>query len=168
MAIALGSLALALTQVTSFATNPGNLAMYEYVPSGMPPNAPLVVLLHGCSQNASGMTPTGFEQLAEEKKFYLVLPQTNSDNNPISCFNWAGEYGDPANMVRGQGENQSIASMIDYEATTHGIDRTKVYIMGFSAGAAFVEVMLATWPEKFAAGSIMEGVPYRCATTVNG
>jgi poly(3-hydroxybutyrate) depolymerase len=42
-----------LTQVTGFGSNPGNLAMYSYVPSGLPSDAPLVVALHGCTQNAS-------------------------------------------------------------------------------------------------------------------
>jgi feruloyl esterase len=57
--------------------------------------------------------------------------------------------------------------MIDAMHTNHGTDPTKVFITGFSAGAAFVPVMLATWPEKFAAGAIMEGISYRCATSVN-
>src|SRR5690349_2289658 len=157
-----------LVQVPSFGSNPGALAMYEYVPEGMPEDAPLVVLLHGCSQQASGMNPSGFIELADEYKFYLVLPQQSSDNNPVSCFNWAGEYGDAANLERGKGENQSIVQMIDKMKAEHAIDDTRVYIAGFSAGGAFVSVMLATWPELFAGGAIMSGVPYRCATTVQG
>jgi MYXO-CTERM domain-containing protein len=50
----------------------------------------------------------------------------------------------------------------------HGSDPTKVYIVGFSAGGGMASVLLATWPEKFAGGAIMSGLPYRCATTVNG
>jgi poly(3-hydroxybutyrate) depolymerase len=33
-----------------------------------------------------------------------------------------------------------------------------------SAGAAFTAVMLATYPDRFEAGSIMAGLPYKCAT----
>ncbi|HEU5060784.1 MAG TPA: PHB depolymerase family esterase [Kofleriaceae bacterium] len=157
-----------MVQVSSFGSNPGALDMYKYVPDGMPDDAPLVVLLHGCSQQASGMTPTGFLELADEYHFYVVLPQQRSANNPVNCFNWAGEYGDPANLVRGQGENQSMKQMIDKMKADHSIDPARIYIAGFSSGGAFAAVMMATWPELFDAGAVMSGVPYRCATTVQG
>ena len=49
----LPSTGLALTQVSGFGSNPGNLLMYKYVPAGLPSGAPLVVALHGCTQQAS-------------------------------------------------------------------------------------------------------------------
>ncbi|HSD89074.1 MAG TPA: PHB depolymerase family esterase, partial [Kofleriaceae bacterium] len=156
-----------LTQVTSFGSNPGALSMYEYVPANLPVGRPLVVVLHGCTQTAASMETAGWNKLADQYQFAVLYPQQSSSNNPVSCFNWAGEYGDTANLVRGQGENQSIMSMVETMHSNHGTDPTKVYIAGFSAGAAFVSVMLATWPDKFAAGAIMEGIAYRCATSVN-
>jgi poly(hydroxyalkanoate) depolymerase family esterase len=158
----------ALTPVPSFGSNPGNLAMHEYVPAGLPLGRPLVLVLHGCSQTAASMEAAGWNKLADQFKFTVVYPEQNTANNPVRCFNWAGEYGDTANLVRGQGENASIISMIERTITAHGSDPTKVYIVGFSAGGAMAAVMLATWPEKFAGGAIMSGLPYRCATTVNG
>jgi poly(hydroxyalkanoate) depolymerase family esterase len=157
-----------LVKVASFGSNPGALDMYEYVPKDLPAGRPLVVVMHGCTQTANDMLAAGWNELADAYKFAVVYPQQRSANNPVTCFNWAGEYGDPANMVRGQGENQSVIQMVDTEIATHGADRAHVYIAGFSAGAAFVSVMLATWPDRFAAGSIMSGVPYRCATSVQG
>jgi poly(hydroxyalkanoate) depolymerase family esterase len=161
-------LAAALTPVTSFGTNPGALKMYKYVPAGVPLNAPLVVVMHGCNQTAEQYRGTGWEALADSEKFYLVYAEQSSANNPVSCFNWAGEYGDPANLERGKGENQSIKEMVDKMKADHSIDSTKVYVAGFSAGGAFAAVMLATWPELFAGGAVMSGVPYRCASTVQG
>ncbi len=157
-----------LTPVSNFGSNPGALNMYEYVPQGLPQGRPLVVVLHGCTQTASSMEAAGWNKLADQYQFAVLYPEQTSANNPVECFNWAGEYGDTANLVRGQGENQSIISMVDYMHTTHGTDNTKVFIMGFSAGAAFVPVMLATWPDRFAAAAIMEGIAYRCATSVSG
>ena len=158
----------ALTPVSSFGTNPGALTMYEYVPASLPAMRPLVLVLHGCSQTAASMEAAGWNKLADQFKFTVVYPEQATANNPVRCFNWAGEYGDTANLVRGQGENQSIIQMIDKAIATHGSDPTKVYIVGFSAGGAMAAVMLATWPEKFAAGAIMSGLPYRCATSVSG
>jgi len=156
-----------LTQVTSFGSNPGALAMYEYVPTGLPANAPLVVVLHGCTQTASSMESAGWNALADQYKFAVLYPQQQSANNPVECFNWAGEYGDTANLVRGQGENESIIQMIDTEIATHHVDTTRVYVAGFSAGAAMTAVLAATWPDRIAAAAVMSGVAYRCATSVN-
>jgi len=160
--------AATLAPITSFGDNPGALAMYEYIPDNLPSGRPLVVVLHGCTQTATAMQNAGWNKLADQYQFAVVYPQQTGDNNPVQCFNWAGEYGDTANLERGKGENQSIISMIDYAIATHGSDTKRVYIAGFSAGGAFVAVMLSTWPERFAAAAVMSGVPYRCATTVNG
>ena len=156
----------ALTEVGDFGPNPGALKMFTYVPGDMPADAPLLVLLHGCTQPLGDLEKGGWDALAEELKIYLVYAQQATANNQLSCFNWAGEYGDPANMVRGQGENESIKEMVDKMKADHSIAGDRVYVLGFSAGAAMTAVLLATWPDVFAAGAIMSGAPYRCADSV--
>jgi poly(hydroxyalkanoate) depolymerase family esterase len=155
-------------RVADFGDNPGNLEMWAYSPAGAPARAPLVVVLHGCTQQATSMAPGGFEALADELGFHILYPQQKSENNPIGCFNWAGEYGDPANLERGKGENQSIASMVEAMKASRSIDPERVFVIGFSAGGGFAAVMMATWPDVFAAGAIDAGVPYRCATDQQG
>ncbi len=158
----------ALTPVTNFGSNPGALAMYQHVPAGLPAGRPLVVVLHGCLQTAASMESAGWNALADLHQFAVIYPEQTLANNSARCFNWAGEYGDPANLVRGQGENASILSMIDHAIAAHGSAPSKVYLVGFSAGGAFAAVMLATHPERVAAAAIMSGLPYRCATSVSG
>ncbi len=85
-----------IQRVTGFGSNPGRLDMFEYVPAGAPEGAPLVVLLHSCSQLVTQLPPTGFLELADQLGFYGLLPQQRANNNPLGRFNWAGEYGDPA------------------------------------------------------------------------
>jgi poly(hydroxyalkanoate) depolymerase family esterase len=160
--------AAALTKVDSFGSNPGALVMYEYAPAGLPSGRPIVLVLHGCTQQAIAMENAGWNQLADTHKFTVIYPEQQTANNPVRCFNWAGEYGDPANLVRGQGENQSIIQMVDKAIELHGGDPARVFVVGFSSGAAFAAVMLATWPDRFAGGAIMSGIPYRCATSVSG
>ncbi len=157
----------ALQPVDSFGSNPGALKMYEYVPASLGAKRPLVVALHGCTQQASGYLPAGWNTLADQYAFAVIYPEQQTANNQSRCFNWGGEFGDPANLVRGQGENASIMAMIDHAIETHDLDPARVYVTGLSAGGAFTSVMMATWPERFAAGAIFAGIPYRCATTLN-
>lgn len=138
--------------------------MYEYVPAHLPAGRPLVVVLHGCSQTADGMVPAGWNAVADQYQFAVVYPQQRVTNQLTSCFNWY----DPPDMARVGGEPESVVQMIDYEVAHNGVDRDRVYVTGMSAGGAFTAVMLATYPDRFAAGSIMSGTPYGCATDAFG
>ncbi|MEO3775553.1 PHB depolymerase family esterase [Micromonospora sp. B11E3] len=162
VAVSAPAQAASLTQVTGFGSNPGNLAMYVYRPDGLPANSPAVVLLHGCSQNASTyFTNSGWRKYADQWQFALIVAQQPSANNSSSCFNWF-ETGDTA---RGQGEALSIKQMVDYGRTNYGLDAGRIFVSGLSAGGAMSAVMLATYPDVFAAGSVVAGLPYRCATS---
>lgn len=160
-----GGPASALTEVTGFGSNPGNLRMFKYVPAGLPTDAPLVVALHGCAQSASSYDDeTGWQMLADRWQFALLLPQQQSANNSSGCFNWF-EAGD---IARDQGEALSIRQMVDRMLADHAGDAGRVYVTGLSSGGAMTAVMLATYPEVFAGGAIVAGIPYRCATGMAG
>ncbi|WP_308257232.1 extracellular catalytic domain type 1 short-chain-length polyhydroxyalkanoate depolymerase [Saccharothrix luteola] len=153
--------AATLQEVTGFGTNPGNLQMFRYAPAGLPAGRPVVVALHGCTQNATGYgTATGWLQLADRWKFTVVAPQQKSQNNANSCFNWF-EAGDTR---RGSGEALSIKQMVDRAKQDNGA--TSAYVSGLSAGGAMTAVMLATYPDVFSGGGIVAGLPYHCATSV--
>jgi poly(hydroxyalkanoate) depolymerase family esterase len=151
-----------LTPVSSFGSNPGSLSMYSYRPDGLPAGAPLVVAMHGCTQNATTyFTNSGWRKYADLWGFALVLPEQKSANSSNSCFNWFNN-GDTA---RGQGEALSIKQMVDYATGHYGVNPSKVYVTGLSAGGAMTSVMLAAYPDVFAGGAIVAGLPYRCATS---
>jgi poly(3-hydroxybutyrate) depolymerase len=68
--------AAGLEEVTGFGTNPGNLRMFRYVPSGLAAGRPLVVALHGCTQSAAAFdAEPGWIEVAERMQFALHLPQ---------------------------------------------------------------------------------------------
>ena len=152
-----------LTEVDSFGSNPGNLTMCKYVPSNLEESRPLVVALHGCTQQASDYDDeTGWVKFADKYRFALLLPQQRQANNSNKCFNWF-ELGD---IERDQGEAMSIAQMIDKMEADVDIDPQEVYVTGLSAGGGMTAVMLATYPERFAGGAIIAGIPYKCATNL--
>ena len=164
----------ALVQVTDFGSNPGGLRMWKYVPAGMPGNAPLVLALHACGQQAADYVKAGWNGLADQYKFYVVYPEQTSANNALNCFNWAGNNtnpvtgdNDPANLTRGMGENESIKQMVDKMKADYSVDGKRVFISGLSGGGAQTALMLATWPDVFAGGATFAGIPYWCTINKN-
>jgi poly(hydroxyalkanoate) depolymerase family esterase len=143
--------------------NPGNLHFRFYVPESLQHHAPLVVVLHGCTQNAASYDHgSGWSQLAERQGFALLFPEQQRTNNPNLCFNWF----EPGDTSRGSGEAASIASAIAAMVERHKLDAGRIFITGLSAGGAMAAAMLATYPELFAGGAIIAGLPYGCASNV--
>jgi poly(hydroxyalkanoate) depolymerase family esterase len=152
-----------LAEVTSFGSNPGALRCWLYLPAVLAPKAPLVIVLHGCTQTAAGYDHgSGWTKLAQEKGFAVLLPEQQRANNANFCFNWF-EAGDTR---RGSGEAQSISEMIGHTVEVHGLEPRRVFVTGLSAGGAMANVMLATYPDLFAAGAIIGGLPYGTASNV--
>jgi len=151
-----------LTEIHNFGPNPGALRAFEYVPAR--PDPALVVVLHGCAQTAADYDlGAGWSTLADRYGFVLLLPQQQAANNPKMGFNWFL----PGDIARGEGEALSIRQMVETMIVAHGIDRRRVFVTGLSAGGAMTSVMLAAYPDVFAAGAIIAGLPYRTATNVN-
>src|SRR5258708_122024 len=147
----------------AFAPNPGNLRMFQYLPEGIRPGAPLVVVLHGCGQTAGGYDlGAGWSLLADQLGFAVLAAEQKAVNNPNTCFNWFN----PEDIAHGEGEAASIAAMIQSLVQTHSLDVTRVFITGLSAGGAMTAVMLATYPELFAGGAIIAGLPFGAAANV--
>src|SRR6188472_4324743 len=152
-----------LRAILDFGSNPGNLRMFVYRPSTLADNPALVVVLHGCTQSAAGYDlGAGWSALADRYGFVLLLPEQTPANNPKTCFNWFL----PGDTARDRGEALSIRQMIEKTIGAHGIDRSRVFITGLSAGGAMTAAMLAAYPEVFAAGAIIAGLPYGTAGNV--
>jgi poly(hydroxyalkanoate) depolymerase family esterase len=188
IAIALSFVAVAAASAaepreeTGFGSNPGNLRMFSYAPAGLKTPTPLVVVLHGCKQKAATFArDAGWLDLAESAKLTLLLPEQKGlnpfwfdvawvapfaallgANNQNACFNWF----EPGDTARDRGEALSIVQMIDAMIARYPVDRSRVHIVGLSAGGAMTAAMLAAYPERFAGGAIVAGVPHGCANSV--
>ena len=149
-----------ISEIASFGLNPGHLRLLACLPPDLLAGAPLVVVLHGCTQTAAGYARgAGWMELAQRHGFALLLPEQRRANNANLCFDWF----EPGDITRGQGEAASIAAMTTHLIAAHGLDPRRVFVTGLSAGGAMAGVMLATYPELFAGGAIIAGLPYGCA-----
>jgi poly(hydroxyalkanoate) depolymerase family esterase len=152
--------AQSIDEISDLAYNPGNLAMYSYRPSTASSKSPLVILLHGCLQDAKSFAiNTGWLDMADRLGITLLMPQQLKINNGVNCFTWY-EHGD---IVRDKGEVGSIASMIEYMEQKYSIDSERIFVTGISAGATMSAALMASYPEKIKAGALVSGVSYGCA-----
>lgn len=151
-----------LTEINDFGDNPGNLKMFVH--SNLPKDTnkrPLVVVLHGCGQNAISISElTGWNKLADSHNFIVLYPQQKLLNNINVCFNWFLNH----DIEKGLGECESIFQMISFVKQHYAIDCNRIFITGLSAGAAMSVVMMATHPELFKCGAIFAGGAYKIAT----
>lgn len=152
-----------LVETERFGDNPGGLKMFSYVPAQRQTLVPLVVVLHGCGQSAADYdTGAGWSTLAKQFGFALLLPEQQRANNAQRCFNWF----EADDITRDHGEVASIRQMIARMVSERAIDPKRIFITGLSAGGAMTMAVLATYPEVFAGGAVIAGLPFGVARNV--
>jgi len=147
----------------------GSRPYFVYVPTSYQPGVavPLVVMLHGCTQNAADFAlGTRMNQLAEQQNFIVAYPQQVNVANQYLCWNWF----DTTNQTRNSGEPAIIAGIVQnmlQNTAQWTIDTNRVYVAGLSAGAALAVILGATYPDVFAAIGIHSGLEYQAAINQN-
>ncbi len=151
-----------LTPITNFGTNPGFLNAYSYIPTNLTGTSPLVIVCHGCDQDAQEISDrTEWNKLADAYGFKILYPEQNILNNGSKCFNWFNSF----DNERGQGEMASINQMIDYMVANHDIDGNRIYITGLSAGAGITVAFAASYPDVINRAAALAGGPYKSASS---
>ena len=124
---------------------------------------PLVVMLHGCTQSPEDFARgTGMNALAEEHGVMIAYPAQPQAANMQRCWNWYN----PGDQGRDRGEPAVIAGLTRDILQAEGVDPTRVYIAGLSAGGAAATLVARAYPEMFAAAGVHSGLPAGAASDV--
>ena len=144
--------------------NSRSLGYRLYLPAntGGKQAVPLLVMLHGCKQNARVFAEgTRMNGVAGRHGFAVLYPEQSTAANPMRCWNWF----DPISS-NGDGEAAAIARLIDDIASRHAVDRARIYVAGMSAGGAMARILAIRYSSMFAACAVHSGVMYKAATTI--
>jgi poly(hydroxyalkanoate) depolymerase family esterase len=134
---------------------------HGYLPSSYRPSTPmpLLVALHGCTENDVGFDVLSrWSAVAEARGFIVVFPDQSNLANPSGCWNWSL----PSNQHRGWGEPSIIAGITNRIRSQYNVDAQRIYATGVSAGGVMANIMAVTYPDIFAATSVLAGCEYHC------
>ena len=135
--------------------------LFEPARDGRP--LPLVVMLHGCTQDPDDFARgTRMNALARTQGFLVLYPAQSQRANAQRCWNWFKHN----HQARGKGEPAILAGMVREVIATHGVDPARVYVAGLSAGGAMAAILGDAYPELFAAVGVHSGLPTGSATDV--
>ncbi|GAA0136841.1 hypothetical protein YSY43_36820 [Paenibacillus sp. YSY-4.3] len=152
-----------LSQVASFGNNPSGLKMYIYVPRNLAANPALLVAVHYCSGSATAFYNGSYDYVAAAEQYgYIIVFPESTHSEYSNCFDvWS-----PQALTRGGGSDPvGIMSMVSWTTANYNIDSSRIYAMGVSSGAMMTNVLLAEYPDVFAAGAAFMGVPATCFAT---
>jgi poly(hydroxyalkanoate) depolymerase family esterase len=135
-----------------------------YVPTSLPvKRRGLIVMLHGCKQNADDFaTGTRMNEIAEKEGLVVVYPNQTASANNSGCWNWFSTR----DQSFGKGEPSIIAGITSEISKRFSVDPDRVFIGGMSAGGAMAVIMGHTYPDLYAAIGVHSGLPYQAAHDV--
>lgn len=128
-----------------------------YLPPGLRigEHLPLMVMLHGCGQDAvSFAASTRMNRIGLRERFLVLYPEQDRLANAQRCWNWFD-----TDSGRAAREAALIMKAIDQVCLMHPVDKSRVAIAGLSAGASMAALLVTQYPARFQAVVMHSGVP---------
>ena len=115
---------------------------------------PLLVMLHGCGQDANTFArSTRMNRVAARERFLVLYPEQDRSANPQGCWNWFS-----TKTGQAYGEASLIMAAIDQVCLLYPVDPARVGLAGLSAGASMAALLATRHPERFRAIAMHSGV----------
>jgi poly(hydroxyalkanoate) depolymerase family esterase len=116
---------------------------------------PLIVMLHGCGQDAKSFAmSTRMNRIAARERFLVLYPEQDRLANAQGCWNWYD-----TSSGRAYGEAALIMKAIDTVCLMYPVDRSRIAMAGLSAGASMAALLVTRHPERFKAVVMHSGIP---------
>jgi poly(hydroxyalkanoate) depolymerase family esterase len=116
---------------------------------------PLVVMLHGCGQDARSFAlSTRMNRIAARERFLVLYPEQDRLANGQGCWNWFD-----TRSGRAHGEAELIMRAIEQVGLLYPVDRTRMAVAGLSAGASMAALLVTRHPGRFRAVMMHSGIP---------
>ena len=146
---------------SSYTNHAGTRNYKLYIPSSYHGQAmPLLVMLHGCTQDPDDFAAgTQMNQVAEEMECLVAYPEQTANANHSKCWNWFNAI----DQQHGQGEPSIIAGIAQQIIEDYPVNERQVYVAGLSAGGAMAVIVGTLYPELFAAVGVHSGLPFASA-----
>jgi poly(hydroxyalkanoate) depolymerase family esterase len=115
---------------------------------------PVLVMLHGCGQDAQGFADsTRMNAIARRERFLVLYPEQDRFSNPHGCWNWYEMRNGRANA-----EVAILLLAIDQVCLLHQGDPRRIAVAGLSAGASMAALLASRHPARFCAVVMHSGV----------
>ncbi|RZJ12685.1 MAG: PHB depolymerase family esterase [Rubrivivax sp.] len=141
----------------SVITSAGPRAYWLFRPEGVRfgEKLPLMVMLHGCHQDAKSFADsTRMNQLAARERFLVLYPEQPRMANAQGCWNWFDTQ-----SGRAMAEAAWIMRAIEQVSLLYAADRDRTAVAGLSAGASMAALLATRYPQRFRALAMHSGVP---------
>ncbi len=133
-----------------------------YIPASTIQNRPLLVMIHGCRQDAAAFaTATRMNVLADQHGFAVLYPDQSDLANINRCWNWF-----ETETLEGRGEVAILLTMIERAVKRAGADAENVVVAGLSSGGAMAALLAFSYPERFSCVAVHSGLAPHTADTV--
>lgn len=144
--------------IAGMAMGPAGMRRYRlYRPPGvrLGERLPLIVMLHGCGQDAKSFAlSTRMNRIAARERFLVLYPEQDRLANAQGCWNWFD-----TRSGRAHGEAAMIMQAIDQVCLLQAADHGRVAVAGLSAGASMAALLVTRHPDRFKAVVMHSGIP---------
>ncbi|MGE5373341.1 MAG: alpha/beta hydrolase family esterase [Solirubrobacterales bacterium] len=145
----------------------GGHRYYVYVPEKLKKKTgphPLMVVLHGCDQEAHEIVISSkMSWLAQKEGFIVLFPDPILVGGKLEGFLNGWNWWEKDSLKRTGPEPGLIAKMIKAVRDEYPIDEQAIYVCGISAGAAMTVIMAVTYPDLISGIGICAGLHYKAA-----
>ena len=129
--------------------------LYRPPALGLDERLPLMVMLHGCGQDAKSFAQsTRMNRIAARERFLVLYPEQDRMANAQGCWNWFD-----TRAGRAAGEAQLIMKAIEQVCLLYAVDRDRIAVTGLSAGASMAALLVTRHPDRFRAVVMHSGIP---------